>query len=249
MKVLFVGPSLAGADCLRADQVGSSGGTGDFVVRGPAQQGDLLRAVFDGAMVIGLVDGLYEAVAAVWHKEILFALSEGVQVFGAASMGAMRAAECASFGMVGVGQVYERYATGDLDDDAAVAQIHAPAELGYMPLTEALVNVEATVAALLASGLVSAAEAAQLCATAADQHFKERTYPGIIAALPLPDQRRVEIAAAIAANKRDIKRSDAEDLVRILAATPAERRPPPTWQLSRTTLLERLIEEAKRPAS
>ncbi|MEJ0097006.1 MAG: TfuA-like protein [Bauldia sp.] len=51
------------------------------------------KAVLAGASVIGLVDGVFENVASVWHKEILYALSEGVQVFGAASMGALRAAD------------------------------------------------------------------------------------------------------------------------------------------------------------
>ena len=47
----------------------------------------MAKAVIEGATVIGLIDGFFENVASVWHKEILFALSEGVQVFGAASMG------------------------------------------------------------------------------------------------------------------------------------------------------------------
>ena len=241
MRILFAGPSLAGAEGLEGAGRGSAG----LVLRGPAQQGDLVRAIFEGATVIGLIDGFYEAVAAVWHKEILFALAEGVQVFGAASMGAMRAAECAPFGMIGVGEIYRQYASGELDDDAAVAQIHAPAELGYMPLTEALVNVRATIAALLERDLVTDSEAQQLAEIAARQHFKERTYARIAAALGMPDERRVEIAAAIASNKRDVKRSDAEELVRAVLAAPAERGPPPSWQLSHTTLLKQLIHQAR----
>ena len=47
-----------------------------------------------------------------WHKEILFALSEGIDVYGAASMGALRAAELDAFGMRGIGDVYSAYAEG-----------------------------------------------------------------------------------------------------------------------------------------
>ena len=65
--------------------------------------------------MIGLVDGRYEDIAAVWHKEILYAIEQGALVFGAASMGALRAAECADFGMIGVGAVFERYRSGELD--------------------------------------------------------------------------------------------------------------------------------------
>ena len=38
---------------------------------------------------IGIIDGHFGNVPSVWHKEILFALSKGVEVSGAASMGAL----------------------------------------------------------------------------------------------------------------------------------------------------------------
>jgi hypothetical protein len=95
MKLVFAGPSIHG------ETVDLTG----IELRPPAVQGDLLRAVVEGASVIGLIDGAFEATASVWHKEILHALSEGVAVVGGASMGALRAAECAAFGMEPVGQI------------------------------------------------------------------------------------------------------------------------------------------------
>lgn len=100
-----------------------------------------------GARTIGLIDGLYGDCAAVWHKEILFALSSGIAVFGAASMGALRAAECEAFGMIGIGDIFEAYRDSHRVSDADVAVSHAPGELGYRPLTIALVDAEATLAA------------------------------------------------------------------------------------------------------
>ena len=61
---------------------------------------------------IGIIDGVFLDVASVWHREILWALSQGVHVFGAASMGALRAAELDGFGMRGVGRSTPRIATG-----------------------------------------------------------------------------------------------------------------------------------------
>ena len=52
---------------------------------------------------IGIVDGFFHQQPSVWHREILYALSQGVPVFGGASMGALRAAELADYGMTGVG--------------------------------------------------------------------------------------------------------------------------------------------------
>src|SRR5262249_29172169 len=88
--VLFAGPSIFGFD-LRSTQ--------DFSICPPAVCGDILKAVRGGARTIGLVDGLFGSERSVWHKEILVALSDGVRVLGASSMGALRAVECDQFGM------------------------------------------------------------------------------------------------------------------------------------------------------
>ncbi len=238
MKVLFAGPSLAGVDVARICP--------DASIRGPAQHGDVTRAVFDGATAIGLVDGLFEAIAAVWHKEILFALTRGVRMFGAASMGALRAAECAPFGMVGIGAIYLCYAGGELDDDAAVAQLHGPPEFGYVPLTEALVNIEATVANAERQGLVTSAEALELRRQAADTFFKDRTWERVIEDLPgIAAPRRAALRVAVSQARVDAKRRDAEELLRQLASTPDERQPPPDFVLSRTGMIERTIRSSR----
>ena len=87
----------------------------------PAAQGDVYRAARDRPQLIGLVDGLFERTPAVWHKEILWAMSNGVHVFGSASLGALRAAELAAFGMEGVGAVFDAFRSGRLEDDDEVA--------------------------------------------------------------------------------------------------------------------------------
>ena len=63
------------------------------------------------ASAIGIVDGYFEGVLSVWHKEILWAMAEGIHVFGSASMGALRAAELHPFGMHGTGRIFEAFAT------------------------------------------------------------------------------------------------------------------------------------------
>src|SRR5262245_58082904 len=101
MKIIFAGPSC-GEDSLslcRADPT--------VKILAPACYGDVARACLDGTTAIGVIDGRFEDTRALWHKEILFALSKGVAVAGAASMGALRAAECSPFGMIGIGRVFE----------------------------------------------------------------------------------------------------------------------------------------------
>ncbi len=220
MKIVFAGPSLYGLDI---DLTG-------LELRPPAVQGDVARAVADGATAIGLIDGHFEQVASVWHKEILHALSEGVTVLGAASMGALRAAECAPFGMIAVGAIANRYLSGELDDDAAVALVNGPAELGYRPLSEALVDAEATLDNMLAAGVISANETAALRLSAKRLFFKHRTARAIVAGARL-DRLEIEVLDHYRRYKISLKSQDATALVEaIKALAPARRIVPPSWK-------------------
>jgi hypothetical protein len=130
--VVFTGPTLPPAEA--AQEL-------DALYMPPVSEGDVYRAALESPRAIGIIDGYFENVPAVWHKEILYALSRGIRVFGSASMGALRAAELAQFGMEGVGATFEAFRDGRLEDDDEVAVIHGPAELGYPMLSEAMVNV------------------------------------------------------------------------------------------------------------
>lgn len=205
MKVVFAGPSLYGAQF----------DPGDVVIRGPAEMGDLERAVAAGAISVGLIDGHYQQVGAVWHKEILFALASGVAVYGAASMGALRVSECEDFGMIPVGDIARRYCSGELVDDADVALTNGPAELGFPPLTEAMVDVEATAAHLAAIGLVPPETAAAIVASARAIFFADRTVDAIFGPLG------PGLLALYRTHRVGQKTADALALVETLKALPA----------------------------
>src|SRR5262249_32379648 len=110
----------------------------------PAAMGDVWAIMHLRPKAVVIIDGFFEQTPAVWHKEILYALSRGVHVYGASSMGALRAAELHLFGMIGVGQVFEAFRDGRLEDDDEVAVAHGPAEYGYPSLSDAMVNIRAT---------------------------------------------------------------------------------------------------------
>jgi hypothetical protein len=82
---------------------------------------------------IVLIDGIFYHDLAVWHKELVFAMLQGIVCIGAASMGALRAAELYRYGMIGVGQIFERYAAGE-EDDSLVALSYDPET--YRPLDD-----------------------------------------------------------------------------------------------------------------
>jgi hypothetical protein len=214
MRLIFAGPTIHGAELPP---------NADYHLRPPARQGDFYRAVEAGANVIGLIDGVYEYVPAIWHKEILYGLSKGVYMFGAASMGALRAAECAAFGMVGIGEIYQGYASGRLEDDSDVAQSHAPAEMGYLPLSQPLVNVRATVSRCLERSLITDDEHDRLQSAAETIFFKDRTYRQLILAA-IPEVRRAaEVLAMLKANAVNLKLDDALRLIDVVNRTPDQR--------------------------
>ncbi|NER31958.1 MAG: hypothetical protein F6J89_31220, partial [Symploca sp. SIO1C4] len=120
--VIFLGPSLPRAEAREIV---------DAVYLPPAKQSDLISAVTTYKPdIIALIDGVFLSYPSVWHKEILYALQQGVAVYGASSMGALRAAETSDFGMVGVGAIYRMYASGELIDDDEVALIHGQEDTG-----------------------------------------------------------------------------------------------------------------------
>ena len=143
---IFAGPSLPPAARARLARV---------LWLPPAAQGDLYRAARTGPAAIGLIDGYFGNVASVWHKEILWALERGIHVYGAASIGALRAAELADFGMHGIGVISAAYRDGTLQDDDEVALLHGPAETGYLPLSEPMVNLRSSFAAAVHANVLT----------------------------------------------------------------------------------------------
>ena len=121
--------------------------------RPPVRQGDLYLAALSAPAIIGVVDGYFEIVPTVWHKEILWAMAQGIHVYGAASIGALRAAELTDFGMKGIGHIYRQFRSGRLTDDDEVAVLHGPAEIDYLQVTDAMVNVRATIDRALQEGI------------------------------------------------------------------------------------------------
>lgn len=170
-------------------------------VRPPAARGDVLAAVGHGAATIVLLDGYYYTVPSVTHKEILHALDSGVRIIGAASLGALRAAELEAFGMEGVGRVFECFRDGVLDGDDEVALLHGPAETGYLPLTVALVEVRHALGRLVEEGAVARAAAEALVAALKGTGFVERTAGRVrdLAAGLLPEAAEERLMTALEA--------------------------------------------------
>jgi hypothetical protein len=233
-RYLFIGPTLPDA----ARHAGSR-----IELRPPARAGDLIGLPLSPGDVIGLVDGYFHQVPAVRHHEILAMLAAGVSVLGAASIGALRAAELEPYGMIGVGEVYRAYRSGVIEADDEVAVVHGPAETGYRPASDPLVNIRATLSAAVTDGACRATDAARLVRAFARRNYRERDYR----AIPRLG-RRAGIPAGVASGLTrycltrpvDLKRQDALSLISRLRAWTGAGAPTtaPSWSLSRTMYLQ-----------
>jgi hypothetical protein len=206
--VVFAGPSLFGANLSSKRKM--------VELRPPAARGDVASAMHSGARRIGIIDGLFGDQPSVGHKEILAALAKGVPVIGAASMGALRAAECHVFGMIGVGRIFRSYYNGTRTADADVAIVHAPAEMNYLPLSEAVVDIEATLEQLTFMKLLSKREERELIAIARGIHFSVRTWRTIIEAATLEVSRKAVIAMITRQHRVSQKQIDALELLEMI---------------------------------
>lgn len=177
--VVFLGPSLARREAERLLPPGQC-----VVYLPPARQGDLVRAVREHrASTILLIDGLFHGAQSVWHREILWALDQGVRVLGAASMGALRAAECCRFGMEPLGVIAEAYRSGcfpgcgseAFEDDDEVAMIHAPEQAGFVSLSDAMVDLRASLVNARDQGVIDESMRLGLTAWLKALPFAERS--------------------------------------------------------------------------
>lgn len=232
MIPVFAGPSLVGWNV-----------EPPFVRLPPAGAGDMLRLLAGPACTVVLIDGVFGTRPAVWHKEILLLMARGFRVIGAASMGALRAAELAPFGMIGCGGVYRAYADGRITADDEVAVTHAPMVLGARPLSLAQVDVRASLCAAVRAGVIDGATARRIRVVSAAIHYRDRDWAGVFAAAGVGEA----VQDAVSAHAFSIKARDALTalaMARALAPIVPSVRPEPP----QTVFMDRLATAAQGQA-
>jgi hypothetical protein len=217
--VVFVGPTLSPDDIALC---------GDIACLPPVAQGEIYRAAQGRPQAIGIIDGYFSGAPSVWHKEILWAMSRGIPVFGSASMGALRAAELHSFGMRGIGRIFEAFRDGVLEDDDEVAVVHGPAEIGFPSASEAMVNIRATLALAEAKNVIGAESRRTLESFAKALFFADRNWPALLAGEAAHGVGLRELAALgdwLPEGRVNQKRLDGLEMLAAMRETPAAGEP------------------------
>ena len=247
--VVFVGPTLDPAQARRWFKA---------TYLPPAACGDLYRATRRRPWAIGLIDGFFQQRLSVWHKEILWAMQQGIHVFGSSSMGALRAAELETFGMVGVGAIFESFRDGRLENDDEVTIAHRIPEAGteslYQATSEALVNMRATLQEAEAQGILSSEERQTLIRLAQECFYPERTYDVLLGlARQQPDlvEAAQRLEPWLEQGRIDLKRLDAVAMLQTMAAMEAStpQRKNVRYAFQRTTYWLTLCSRLERPAT
>jgi hypothetical protein len=193
--IAFVGPSIsrdeAGHLCPGLD------------LRPPARRDDLYREREKGAWGFLLIDGVFMQDDAVSPREVVDVLEDGALFIGAASMGALRAADCWPAGARGVGLIYRLYRLGVLESDEDVA-VAVSADGSDTAVSVPLVNVRYAVSRAVRRRLIDRATARRIVSAAAAIYYPERSWREVLRPV---DPLRPDVVDFC--TRLDLKREDA----------------------------------------
>jgi TfuA protein len=196
--IVYLGPTLAlsrARSCLSATYLP------------PIKRGDL-AALPRNIQFVGIIDGVFHQSLAVSPKEIIALLDCGVRVYGASSIGALRAAETNMYGMIGVGEIFEMYRDRVIDADDEVAVAFDP--FTGRTVSEPLVNIRAALRLAVAQGIISPQKAGEIISTMKGIYYPSRSYQLVGHMSPV-------LVPFLEAGRYDQKRDDAVLLLRTIA--------------------------------
>lgn len=200
--VVFTGTSISQRDAQKIL---------DADYRPPVRRHDIRRLLKTSPEIIGIIDGVFFDSAAVAHREIIEALNSGIIVVGGGSMGALRASELESYGMIGVGKVFEMYRNGiiEADDEVAVTFDEESNEALSIPL----VNIRMTVESAMNARILNSGQGTAIIEIARKLFYPDRNYQNVIfesvKAGIITDIEKKKLSDFIQTNEVDIKRQDA----------------------------------------
>jgi TfuA protein len=170
--IIFLGPSL---NHERARHIFQA----DF--RGPAKKGDLLRisSVVDDTTIVCLVDALFLQDYPPSPIEVYqLMLNKNIKLFGAASLGALRAVELEKFGMIGIGKIFELYKKGKLTADDEVAVTFTEGE--HQLQSEAMIDIRFNLFLAYRNGIINEITKKTIAKVAKSIYFPYRNYIDIL---------------------------------------------------------------------
>lgn len=228
--VVFVGPSLSAKEVRELCPCA--------IIKPPARKGSVYELIGCGVDKAVVIDGIFYSAPSLWHREILAAMQSGIRVYGASSLGALRAAELEPYGMTGIGWIYNRYLDGAIDGDDEVSLLHLSDQYGYRGLSMPLVNLRMNLERASKLGIVSSGEASIIFSEFKSHPFYNRTEELFLKAPRLKEVRSISDGSLLRLFRHhwiDIKAIDARLALKVASKSGEARRAKgsiaPRWEL------------------
>ncbi len=149
----------------------------------PIRRGNLVQDIKNGIGVIIIIDGTFHQNLAVAPDEIRDALCCGVKVYGASSMGAMRASELQDFGMIGYGRIFDHIVASTAFRDDFLAQVFSNDDGKITKLSYPYIDFHMNILELERRKLITVRELTKLLAIYANIYYADRCWPALRNAL------------------------------------------------------------------
>jgi hypothetical protein len=204
---VFCGPSLPPEDRISVEGIS---------YLAPAARGDIERAAVDFDNVL-LIDGVFHHDLAPSPAEC-YRAAQRACCFGAASLGALRAAECRTYGFVPLGIIARWYIREVVNGDDEVAVAVDPRTQSALSVPS--VNVRFVARLAVRHGIIARAQADRLVAQARELFYAERTWKDVLALAPAKARTALE---TLSEKHGDLKRLDARFALRRVIRTVCKR--------------------------
>lgn len=214
IPIVFLGPSLS---IEKARKIINA----EFLP--PAKKGDFIKlSLTSEKKIIILIDGVFLQDYPPSPIEVFQVVNKNnFQVFGASSLGALRAVELEKFGMNGYGRVFELFKKDIINSDDEVAVTF---DNSYNLLSEAMIDIRYNLFLAFKKGIIAKETKQLITRTAKKIYFPFRSYENIVKkSIELYSDRRDTIEDFhnfVSTQRQSLKELDAMGILKKIADNP-----------------------------
>ena len=211
IPIVFLGPSLS---IEKARKIINA----EFLP--PAKKGDFIKlSLISEKKIIILIDGVFLQDYPPTPIEVFQVVNKNnFQVYGASSLGALRAVELEKFGMNGYGQVFEIFKKNIINSDDEVAVTF---DNSYNLLSEAMIDIRYNLFLAFKKGIIDKETKQLITRTAKKIYFPFRSYENIVKrSIELYSDRRDSIEdfhIFVSTQRQSLKELDAIGILKKIA--------------------------------
>lgn len=151
-----------------------------FEYKPPIKRGDLLNIIdtHRGKPIVLITDGIFGDSLSITPNECIEYINNGGLLFGCSSIGALRAADCYSRGMVGVGDIFMGYHLGYYHSESDVAVLYD--KISFQEITYSFAHIDYLLKILVRKNLITTIDVRKIVKLIRNIMWYERTQINIL---------------------------------------------------------------------